>query len=643
MGLSPVNSVPAARRLGLAVLVLGSLAGFGVLAGTINRWWGRQAPPPVLSEDVPPDPRLTYSGPFLNVRPDVRYVGDAACAGCHPIKDRTFHQHPMGRSIVPMPRMASSELYRQPTPFEKFGSQFFLDRRGSRVWNRQRLRGPQGEPVAEFDSEIHYVIGSGRRGHSYLSVREGRVYQTSISWYAQKKKWDLSPSFRGGGLREIYPSCLFCHSGGVRPVKNTMNLYEEPVFINPAIGCERCHGPGALHVKSRGRDELPAGPIDPTIVNPRHLRPELKEQVCQQCHLEGTVRILRRGRGLFDYRPGLPLDEFLSIYVATREEGEPRKAVGHVEQMHESKCFTASRGKMGCTTCHDPHEQVEDDQRVPHYRRKCLDCHAKQHPCTLDRAARLAKSKQDSCIDCHMQRFQSADIVHTATTDHSIPRRPGRILERHASPGKSLVHFHGRPVRLNDTDACRDMGLALTLAAAKNEGAGPEQLRRALDLLDLAASRVPNDVTLLVGLADCLKLTGHPDQALAALQRVLALEPEHEWTLREAAHLSLALGQLEDALTYNRRAAGLNPRYPDTYFLRALIYLRKRDWQEALAAAREMLRLEPTLAQPYLIQAYCYEQLGDRTRAARAREKLAAVKTPDKALLLEMFDNFRRK
>src|SRR5262245_22808938 len=50
----------------------------------------------------PDDPRLTFATPFFNVRPEVKYVGDEACAGCHEGHAKSYHQHPMGRSLEPI-------------------------------------------------------------------------------------------------------------------------------------------------------------------------------------------------------------------------------------------------------------------------------------------------------------------------------------------------------------------------------------------------------------------------------------------------------------------------------------------------------------------------------------------------------------
>ena len=50
----------------------------------------------------------------------------------------------------------------------------------------------------------------------------------------------------------------------VENVAGTVNRYEPPIFRGYAIGCERCHGPGELHVR---RPTMVDG-RDVTIVNP---------------------------------------------------------------------------------------------------------------------------------------------------------------------------------------------------------------------------------------------------------------------------------------------------------------------------------------------------------------------------------------
>src|SRR5262245_18255852 len=57
------------------------------------------------------DPRLTYDTPFKNVRPEVQYVGSEACARCHRHIAKTYREHPMGRSLVPVADAPASERH----------------------------------------------------------------------------------------------------------------------------------------------------------------------------------------------------------------------------------------------------------------------------------------------------------------------------------------------------------------------------------------------------------------------------------------------------------------------------------------------------------------------------------------------------
>ena len=90
----------------MVALALGAvLVGGGVCA--VRRGW------PVPSHPVASnlDPRLTIATPYRNVRPDVSYVGDAACAECHAGHAENYHQSPMGRSMVPVSNTEPLERY----------------------------------------------------------------------------------------------------------------------------------------------------------------------------------------------------------------------------------------------------------------------------------------------------------------------------------------------------------------------------------------------------------------------------------------------------------------------------------------------------------------------------------------------------
>ncbi len=180
------------------------------------------------------------------------------------------------------------------------------------------------------------------------------------------------------------------------------------MFRGHAIGCERCHGPGELHV---------AQPHDvadgPNIVNPRDLTPVLREDVCQQCHLLGQKTIDRRGHQLADYRPGLSLAEFVTVFSRPSNRQEGHTNGDHVEQMSRSRCFRASDGALGCISCHDPHRLPPEKSKGAYYEARCLACHA-DRGCALPALDRAERGNEHDCIACHMPR---ADVRHPPSRD----------------------------------------------------------------------------------------------------------------------------------------------------------------------------------------------------------------------------------
>ena len=433
------------------------------------------------------DPRLTTATPYRNVRPEVRYVGDAACAKCHSDQAESYHKHPMGRSLAPVVHGAASQRYdtKVHNPFETDGFRYQVVREGDRVFHQESVADTKGHVVADQRVEMNFVIGSGTRAYSYLFQRDGFLFQSPITWYSQKGIWDLSPGYRGrraGFERGIVQECLFCHCNQADHVENTVNKYRQPIFQGLAIGCERCHGPGELHVELRKRGEAPVG-LDDTIVNPAHLDVPAREAICQQCHLQGAVRVPRRGLDVFAFRPGLPLHLFWSVFVRPPEFAD-HLLVGQVEQMAASRCYRASPAsqKLGCISCHDPHALPAPDQRVAHYRNSCLQCHQEQS-CTLAADKRRQKVPDDSCITCHMPRLDTSDILHTAVTDHRIvrqPQAPARTLPtRVLRPGEvPLLYFHRDLNDANAPEVQRDLGLALVDLARSQPGSQATQPNR---------------------------------------------------------------------------------------------------------------------------------------------------------------------
>jgi hypothetical protein len=368
----------------------------------------------------------------------------------------------------------------------------------------------------------------------------------------------------------------------------------------------------------------------------------LREAVCEQCHLQGESRIVRQGRDTWEFRPGMPLETFLSVLVRRPEPTDRHRAVGHVEQMHVSRCFQKSAGKRGCASCHDPHDLPTPEGRVAFYRGRCVTCHESsgQTPaCSLPREERLRQNKEDSCIACHVPRMQSSDIVHTAVSDHRIPRKPPAtpghfeqpILVEGANP---LVDFYRGPNETRDPDAARDMGIAFAeLVRARGDESRP-LARVALPLLKGVSSA---DVPGAEARAHVLWQTGRPRDARAAYECIWEKAPHREIALADLAQLCMALADADAAARYWKRAVELNPWLPLYRLGLAQSLLHRRAWAEAREQGEAALRLNPATVEARMLLARVALGLGDAAQAQREFEAALAAAPEREAELRRWF------
>ncbi|MCI0456642.1 MAG: hypothetical protein L0Z62_06645, partial [Gemmataceae bacterium] len=610
--------------------------------------------------DSAPPPPLTTS-PFLNTKPGVGYVGDRRCAGCHPDHARSYRRHPMGRSLFTAAASPPLEKYDRTAknPFRAGPFQFQVLRQGNRLIHREWCEDASGDVVAQVQEEVAYAIGSGAQARSYVYQRDGFLFQSPIAWYPQQSEWGLSPGYEKNLAhfsRRIEARCLYCHSHEAHPVADTVNRYRDPVFGQHAIGCERCHGPGELHA-ARRREGDPPGDVDYTIVNPRHLAPALREAVCEQCHLQGEASVVPRGRAQADYRPGLPLHEYVSIFVRTPGTVDAGKIVSHVEQMYLSACFRRSDGKFGCTSCHDPHGQPPAKESVTFYRQRCLNCHdspprpsakggsVRAPACSLPVAERTAKDARDNCVGCHMPRNPSSNATHLAVTDHRVLRHPGRPPEGRPGPGPGgppLVAFHGHLPSPKE-ERPRDLGLALISLAMVADSLGAEPIRnylsrQALPPLDQAVTRAPDDVPALEARAFALFTQDRLDEALELLEAALEQAPHREETLTWAARIADARGRLEQAEAYGRRLAEHYPHAADHRHRLATVLAKRRAWPQALEAARAAVKADPFRPESRALLIAAHLETGKRALAQAEFDTLGAIDPAYQAKLRPWFE-----
>jgi len=176
---------------------------------------------------------VTVSSPFKNTASDVAFVGDAVCTKCHEQLSRSYQHHAMGR-LADLAGAANTPGLSEAkgVAFEARGLEYAVELRNGKVVHSETRKGAAGEVVARIEAEIAYVIGSGRRGRSYLVERDGFLFQSPISWYSQERRWGLSPDSRAKSnhfQRAVGPNCLFCHTNRYEPVDGMVGRYALPI------------------------------------------------------------------------------------------------------------------------------------------------------------------------------------------------------------------------------------------------------------------------------------------------------------------------------------------------------------------------------------------------------------------------------
>jgi Flp pilus assembly protein TadD len=456
-------------------------------------------------------------------------VGNAACAACHRSIYDSYSLTAMARTSGPaLPNLIEGSFDHAPS-----GVSYRVHRAGDVALLSYDRSGPQG---LHGTQQLKYYVGSNSRGRTFLFDIDGFLYQSPINYYAAKRVWDMSPGYTQ--LREMelnHPvdaTCLFCHASRVQPpIEGTVNRFAREPFLQPGVGCERCHGPGGDHVQGRG-----------SMINPARLKAEPRDSVCAQCHLEGTARIAKVGRTPYSYRPGETLSESLAIFVRTDADAHGPGAVSQVESLALSRCKRTAGDALSCITCHDPHVQPTTAQKAGYYRAKCLGCHAA--------LATDHHSRQQDCTACHMPRLDSADIGHTLVTDHRIVR--ARRNDRPSTSRPYTLAQFGTP-----TPNARDLGLAYGEVALNGDAFAA---REALRLLEEALPTHQDDAEVLTRLGYLHQLRGDLDRAAAFYERALRHDPSRAVAAANLGVFFIGQGMSTRALALWRDAFDRNPQ-----------------------------------------------------------------------------------
>lgn len=390
---------------------------------------------------------------YLNLNDSAKFVGMSACMQCHPGIHQTFIETGMGQSFAKATPQKS---------IANFSGDFsvqdaILNYTYKAFWQGDSLtieESRSGNPHNRKQS-VSYIIGSGQHTNSHLYLSNGYLFQAPLTYYSQEAKWDLPPGFENGANerfdRMIGLECMTCHNAYPDFVKGSINKYNS---IPQGIDCERCHGPGSIHVneKQRGIIVDTSKYIDYSIVNPAKLPIDKQFDLCQRCHLQGNT-ILQKSKSFLDFKPGMKLSDVMEVYLPRYDDSEGSFIMAsHADRLKQSQCFiqmkTAAanesdlrpyKNALTCVTCHNPHISVKQTNKA-NYIKACQNCHTgpEKTSCSEDLIQR--ELKQNDCVSCHMPLSGSIDIPHVRVHDHYI--------RKNAQAGTSVVNPNRRFLQL---------------------------------------------------------------------------------------------------------------------------------------------------------------------------------------------------
>ncbi|MES2616642.1 MAG: tetratricopeptide repeat protein [Bacteroidota bacterium] len=373
--------------------------------------------------------------PYLNHHDTVKYIGSKQCIQCHTDMGNTFFETGMGKSFDTASRLKSSAVFKNIKPvYDTFLDLYYFPswQNNALYLTEYRLKGK--DTIHKRIEKISYIIGSGHHTNSHMTEENGYVFQAPLTFYTQKGQWDLPPGFEGGHntrfSRKIGMECLSCHNSLPTYDKQSDNRYTE---IPHGISCERCHGPGEIHVqqKSKGLVVDTSKYIDYTIVNPRKLSWQRQIDICQRCHLQGNA-VLKPGKNFEDFRPGMVLSNTFDQFSPEYENGDQFIMAAHAERFQQSKCFLSSvkgnidneNAKVGftCISCHNPHISVRSTN-TNIFNSKCQSCHSTSEQVHCNAPQKSLDLEANNCVKCHMPSSATVDIPHVSVHDHYI-RKP---------------------------------------------------------------------------------------------------------------------------------------------------------------------------------------------------------------------------
>lgn len=359
-----------------------------------------------------------------------QFIGSAACQSCH----QTIYADHIHTAHYLDSRPATAASIKGS--FKGGKSRFQLNehmevRMEKKAGHFYQTSFLNGKPIES--EEFGIVIGSGRKGQTYLYWDGNRLFQLPVSYFVPLDSWCNSPGYPRNFAyfgKQIHGQCMECHG---TYAKTTESEGQGTVFDSASIvygiDCERCHGPGAAHVT--WHTAHPGEVAGKYILDTRRLSRRQRLDACALCH----SGFRKETAPSFSFQVGDTLENYSSAAYDTTAVDTLDVHGNQYGLLTASACFRRS-DQLDCSSCHDPHANEYGKMEV--YSRRCINCHngTSLHGCTDPPVIKLRLTT--NCIDCHMPALPSQVItlqvsgqeqpVHDLVRTHRVAVYP-RISE----------------------------------------------------------------------------------------------------------------------------------------------------------------------------------------------------------------------
>ena len=332
---------------------------------------------------------------------DSLYIGSASCMKCH----KAIYDSFIGTAHYLTSRAAAAEFIKGSFDSGRnhFSYNQFIDvkleKNDSGFFQTVYVNGQSSR-----SESMDIVVGSGKKGQTYLYWKDNLLYQLPVSYYVPAKSWCNSPGYPAGMPRfnrNISGRCLECHGSNavIEDAGDHVDYFDKKSIVY-GVDCERCHGPSALHVAFHT-----AHPEEKTAkyaLNQKGLSREQNLDLCALCHSGIRIAV----KPAFSYKAGDRLEDFSLPKYNTDSVAMLDVHGNQYGLLTSSKCFRNSQ--MNCSSCHQVHGREVNEPAL--FSQRCMSCHngTAQPECKVKPAAGMVLS--DNCVDCHMPSLPSKAI-----------------------------------------------------------------------------------------------------------------------------------------------------------------------------------------------------------------------------------------